>query len=175
MPRFIPWHFLFTNFNNWYIYFLKYAMKGSYLLISFCLLLSCDLIPVGNTVYRPNSNTGNSTGIINESKEFSTLMGKDQINKGRVNAEVVNYLLNDSDPSEKSTAAVIENTSRCDIILRLAGISNNKIYNLPIARNRKNQFIIEKGNYTLKSNICGAKYYSQKNIKQPLILKLSTN
>lgn len=92
-----------------------------------------------------------------------------------MNAEVLTYLLNDDDPKDKQTAAVIENISSCNIILRLVGINNNVIYNLPIARNSKNQFVIDKGNFTLKSNVCGAKYYSQKNIKDPLILKLSTN
>ena len=136
--------------------------------------MSCDMIPVGNTIYRPtNSQTSSST--INENREFSDLLEKDQINKKKINAEVLTYLLNDSDPQEKGTAAVIENTSSCNIILRLVGIQNNQIYNLPISRNNKNQFVILKGNYTLKSNICGAKYYSQKNILEPLILKLSNN
>lgn len=136
--------------------------------------MSCDMIPVGNTIYRQtNSQTSSST--INENREFSVLLEKDQINKKKINAEVLTYLLNDSDPQEKSTAAVIENTSSCNIILRLVGIQNNQIYNLPISRNSKNQFVILKGNYTLKSNICGAKYYSQKNIVEPLILKLSNN
>lgn len=150
-------------------------MKGFYLLLSLFLLMSCDLVPVGNTVYRSNSPAANSTSSVNEKKEFSTLMEKDQVNKKRVTAEVLTHLLNDPDPDEKTTAAVIENTSRCDIIVRLVGISNNKIYNLPVPRLGKNQFIIEKGNYTLKSNICGAKYYSQKNITEPLILELSNN
>ena len=149
-------------------------MKGLYLLLSFLFLMSCDMIPVGNTIYRPtNSQTSSST--INENREFSVLLEKDQINKKKINAEVLTYLLNDSDPQEKSTAAVIENTSSCNIILRLVGVQNNQIYNLPISRNSKNQFVILKGNYTLKSNICGAKYYSQKNIVEPLILKLSNN
>ncbi|WP_423974917.1 DUF6759 domain-containing protein [Kaistella sp.] len=47
------------------------------------------------------------------------------------------------------------------------------MYNVPILRNNKNQFIIKKGNYTLKSNIYEAKYYSQKIIVEPLLLKLS--
>lgn len=129
------------------------------------------MIPVGNTIYRPT----NSSNTINENKEFATLLEKDQINKKQVTAEVLTYLLNETEPQEKRTAAVIENTSNCNIILRLVGTQNNQIYNLPIARNSKNQFVILKGNYTLKSNICGANYYSQKNINESLILKLSAN
>ena len=149
-------------------------MKGLYLLLSFLFLMSCDMIPTGNTIYRP-TNSPTSSSSSNENREFSDLLEKDQINKKYVTAEVLTYLLNDSDPQEKNTAAVIENTSNCNIIVRLVGVQNNQIYNLPISRNSKNQFVILKGNYTLKSNICGAKYYSQKNIVDPLILKLSNN
>lgn len=151
-------------------------MKRLFLLFSFLLLMSCDVIPTGNSVYRPNSGyPQNSTKTNNEGQEFENLMEKDLINKKRVNAEVLTYLLNDDDPQDKKTAAVIENLSSCNIILRLVGINNNVIYNLPIKRNSKNQFIISKGNFTLKSNVCGAKYYSQKNITEPLLLKLNNN
>ena len=136
--------------------------------------MSCDMIPTGNSIYRP-TNSPTSSSSSNENREFSALLEKDQINKKYVTAEVLTYLLNDSDPQEKNTAAVIENTSNCNIIVRLVGVQSNQIYNLPISRNSKNQFVILKGNYTLKSNICGAKYYSQKNIVDPLILKLSNN
>ncbi len=149
-------------------------MKGLYLLLSFFFLMSCDMIPTGNSIYRP-TNSPTSSSSSNENREFSALLEKDQINKKYVTAEVLTYLLNDSDPQEKNTAAVIENTSNCNIIVRLVGVQSNQIYNLPISRNSKNQFVILKGNYTLKSNICGAKYYSQKNIVDPLILKLSNN
>ena len=151
-------------------------MKIFYLFTFLFLLNSCDTMPVGNTIYRPTSKyPQNAPVATNENAEFSALIAKDQINKKRVNAEVLTYLLNDPDPVEKSTAAVIENTSRCDIIVRLVGIKSNHIYNLPIPRNSKNQFVIEKGTYTLKSKICGANYYSQKNIADPLLLKLSSN
>lgn len=135
--------------------------------------MSCNMIPVGNTIYRPG-NSQNSA-VINENKEFSTLLQKDQINKKQMTAEVLNYLLNESKSQDPKTAAVIENNSNCNIILRLVGVQSNQIYNLPISRNSKNQFVILKGKYTLKSNICGAAYYSQKNITEPLILKLSAN
>ena len=149
-------------------------MKRFYSLCSVLLLLSCDIIPAGNTIYRPNSS--NNTGLSNnEHNEFALLIEKDLVNKKKVNAEVLTHLLNDADPEEKITAAVIENSSRCDIILRLVGVSNNRIYNLPIPRNAKNQFIIDKGSYTMKSTICGANYYAQKSIIEPLILKLSNN
>jgi hypothetical protein len=145
-------------------------MKKISLLVIFLLFIQCDILPTNNPVYGTNSS--NST---NESGEFKTLLEKDLINKKQVNAEVLTYLLNDPNPVEKNTAAVFENQSRCNIIIRMVGISNNKIYNLPISANSKNQFVIEKGNYTLKSKICDANFYSQKNISKPLVFALSSN
>ncbi len=151
-------------------------MKSFLYLLSSLVLLNCDALSTGNTIYRPNSsnNPNTSTGV-SENSEFSTLMEKDKINKKHSDAEVITYLLNETNPKDRYTAAVIENKSNCNIILRLVGTTNNKIYNLPILRNSKNQFVVERGNYTLKSKICGANYYSQKNISEPLILRLSSN
>lgn len=141
-------------------------MKKLLLLLLFSIALGCDVLPYNN--YPTNSST-------KERDEFKTLMEKDALNKKQINAEVLTYLLNDSDPQDKNTAAVIENKSNCDIILRLVGVENHLVYNLPINRNSKNQFVIQKGNYTLKSKICSANYYSQKKISEPLILKLFNN
>ena len=164
MPDNDLWHFIFKFLIIAIFTFLKNTMKKFYLLFSILMLLSCDTIPYTNGGYSSN-----------ESSEFSTLMEKEQKNKNKVTAEVLTFLLNETDPEDTKTASVIENTSNCNIILRLVGLSNNKNYNLPIPKHGKNQFVIEKGNYTMKSNICGAKYDSQKNITEPLILELSSN
>lgn len=132
------------------------------------LLVQCDALPTSYTI-----RSSNSTNTSNSNAEFKTLWEKDQINKKQVNAQVLTYHLNDTDPNETHTAASIENSSRCNMILRMVGISGGEIYNLPIQANSKNQFVIKKGSYTLKSSICGANYYSQKSISDPLILKLS--
>ena len=145
-------------------------MKYYFFFLLLFLLVQCDILPSANPVYP--SNTSVST---NESKEFESLMQKDQINKKQVTAEVLTYLLNDDDPNDPKTAAVIDNNSNCNIILRLVEIKGNRIYNIPISKHSKNQFVIYKGSYTMKSNVCAAKYYSQKQISAPLILKLSGN
>ena len=143
-------------------------MKLIFIFAFLFILSGCDVLPAGS-VYRSNSSGSGS----NERNEFANLMAKDKINKDKVTAEVLTYLLNESDSSQPRTAVVITNNSNCDIIFRMVRLNKNLIYNLPIARNSKNQFVVEKGNYTLKSKICNANYYSQKNIIEPLILKLS--
>lgn len=145
-------------------------MKYYFLFLLLFFVVQCDIMPSANPVY-PSKTTVLKT----ENKEFEELMEKDQINKKQVTAEVLTYLLNDDDPNDPKTAAVIDNNSSCDIILRLVEIQGNRIYNLPVPKNSKNQFVIYKGSYTMKSNVCAAKYYSQKQISAPLILKLSGN
>lgn len=145
-------------------------MKYYFLFLLLFFVVQCDIMPSANPVY-PSKTTVLKT----ENKEFEELMEKDQINKKQVTAEVLTYLLNDDDSNDPKTAAVIDNNSSCDIILRLVEIQGNRIYNLPVPKNSKNQFVIYKGSYTMKSNVCAAKYYSQKQISAPLILKLSGN
>jgi len=146
-------------------------MRSYSLFLLLFLLVQCDVFPSTIPIYQPRTSSASA----NESKEFDELMEKDQINKKKVTAEVLTYLLNETEYDDPKTAAVIENNSNCNIILRLVEIQGNRIYNLPIPKNSKNQFIIYKGSYTLKSNVCDAKYYSQKLISTPLLLKLSGN
>ena len=141
-------------------------MKFFRLLGVLSLISSCEILPSGS-VSRPTSPPSD------ESNEFATLMEKDKINKDKVTAEVLTYLLNESDSRESRTAVVVENKSNCDLIFRMVRLNSNLHYNLPVARNSKNQFVIEKGKYTLKSKVCNSNYYSQKSITEPLILKLS--
>ena len=145
-------------------------MKQIFLALLLLLFIQCEMLPSKYPVYGPGSTTSTSSG---EKQEFADLLAKDQINKKHVTAEVLTYLLNEPDPSDKNTAAVIENASECNLILRVVGITNNHIYNLPVSARTKNQFVLQKGSYTFKSTICGAKYYSQKVLSAPLILKLS--
>lgn len=142
-----------------------------YLLCVLLFLLQCQTLPISNGVYRSNGPSSGTSN--NELKEFTELFTKDQINKTEKTAEVLSYLLNDDDPADRYTALVIENTSGCDIIVRAVQIGDGRIYNFPIPRNGKNYFKIAKGSYTLRSNVCEAKYYSQKNISESLIITIS--
>lgn len=153
--------------ENSYFYHKYRLMKFLTTGCIFLLLTSCEVMPTNYSGY--------GTVPVNESREFAQLMANDQKNKTKETAEVLNYLLNDTDPEDLKTAAVITNNSNCDIIVRLTGTQSSDVYNLPVARNSKNQFTIRKGTYLMKSNVCNAKYESQKSITEPLILKLSSN
>ena len=137
-------------------------------------IMTDEVLSNAKTTVVKNQPSDNSTSSSDESKEFADLYKMHNLKKNVVTAEVLTYLLNNEDPREKNTAAIIENGSGCDIILRLVGVENKKIYNLPIAKRTKNKFVIEKGSYTLRANVCDADYYSQKKFSaQPLVLKLA--
>lgn len=144
------------------------SLKKLYLFFLGLFLIQCDVFP--NSGYRTNN-----PGSVDESKEFADLMEKDQTDKNKKTAEVLTYLLNDTDPADLYTVAVIDNLSGCNIIVRLVAVKGNQIYNLPVPKNSKNHFKIAKGSYTMRSNVCESKYYSQKLINEPLILKLSAH
>ena len=144
------------------------SLKKLYLFVLGFLMIQCDVVP--NSGYRTNN-----PGSVDESKEFAELMEKDQTDKNKKTAEVLTYLLNDTDPADPYTVAVIDNLSVCNIIVRLVAVKGNEIYNLPVPKNSKNHFKIAKGSYTMRSNVCESKYYSQKSITEPLILKLSAH
>ena len=144
------------------------SLKKLYLFFLGLFLIQCDVVP--NSGYRTNN-----PGSVDESKEFADLMEKDQTDKNKKTAEVLTYLLNDTDPADPYTVAVIDNLSGCNIIVRLVAVKGNQIYNLPVPKNSKNHFKIAKGSYTMRSNVCESKYYSQKSINEPLILKLSAH
>lgn len=144
------------------------SLKKLYLFFLGLFLIQCDVVP--NSGYRTNN-----PGSVDESKEFADLMEKDQTDKNKKTAEVLTYLLNDTDPADPYTVAVIDNLCGCNIIVRLVAVKGNQIYNLPVPKNSKNHFKIAKGSYTMRSNVCESKYYSQKSITEPLILKLSAH
>lgn len=113
-------------------------------------------------------NTNNSS-FYTEKNEFEALMQKDKLDRTQRSAAVVTQLINDS-PSDKVAALVFENTTNCNIIVRIYGTKN---YTLPIYKHDKNYLIVDKGNYTFTSNFCDSKYKSQKNIVESLTVTLS--
>lgn len=139
------------------------------------LMTGCKTV---ETQFPATADPHKSAAVIsekNEAKEFYELTEFEKKGKNQRTAEVLTYLLGDDDEKDPFTAVVIDNFSDCDIIVRIVEISGNGIYNLPISKGGKNYLKVKKGNYTVKTRMCNASYYSQKQISEPLILKLSEN
>ncbi len=130
------------------------------------LLVQCDSFPMNF----PKSLPTSTPKVVDESTEFEALMEKDKVDKKQRTADILTYLLNTDDPKDPKAGFVVYNKSNCNMILRISG--DNYHYDLPIFKNENNFVILKKGNYTLQSNICTKKYYTQKNIDKTYIINL---
>ena len=104
-----------------------------------------------------------------EAYEFGQRMVQDSINKMDTAAESLDLLLNGS-PLDNHVSLLINNNSNCDIIVRFAGDSN---YNVPVRKNFRNFVVLEKGNYTVTSNLCFTRYAVRKTLMDSSTLTLS--
>lgn len=83
-------------------------------------------------------------------------------------ARVLTHLFN-NDPNKKEAYVEIMNKSKCNIIVQFKG---RKFYNLNVNANTKNYLLVDKGSYTLSTDVCNAKYTSSKNINRDITLTL---
>jgi hypothetical protein len=73
----------------------------------------------------------------------------------------------DEDITSKEAVLLFRNNSDCNIILRIEG---KNFYNLAVPAHGENFIILNKGSYTLNSNVCDVKYSSQKDIKKSIFV-----
>lgn len=82
--------------------------------------------------------------------------------------DVLNHLMN-STANSSEAYVLIKNASKCDMMVKFSG---RKFYNLTVPARNENYVLINKGNYTLSTSVCDAKYNSKKNITKDLIITL---
>ncbi|AYO58360.1 hypothetical protein CO230_09655 [Chryseobacterium sp. 6424] len=97
-------------------------------------------------------------------------VAKDGVNdKNKRTAELLTHLFN-SDPSNKEAYVQIVNQSKCNLIVKISG---KKFYNLDVPAKNQNYILVDKGNYTLTTSVCDAKYSSAKNINKDIVVTLN--
>lgn len=97
-------------------------------------------------------------------------VAKDGVNdKNKRTAELLTHLFN-TDPSSKNAYVQIVNNSKCNLIVKISG---RKFYNLDVPARNNNYILIDKGNYTLTTSVCDAKYSSVKNINKDIVVTLN--
>lgn len=108
-------------------------------------------------------------------KKLENVVNKDIAKTGEVSAkhkktaELLNHLFN-SDPSSTTAYVSITNKSKCNLVVKISG---KKYYNLDVPANNQNFILIEKGNYTITTMVCDAKYSSVKNISKDIAITLN--
>ncbi|AZB18619.1 hypothetical protein EG352_12930 [Chryseobacterium indologenes] len=114
----------------------------------------------------PNSLMSNPTS--EEAEEFKRLIAESSVEHKKKAVQLLNGMLNE-DLSRKEAILLFKNNSDCNIVLRIGG---KDFYNLAIPAHGENFIVVNKGLYTLNSNVCDAKYTSQKSIKKSIFVTI---
>ena len=119
-------------------------------------------------------STAQAMGINNytfsEEAEFKELMSISAEEYKNKSVKLLNALF-DNDPSRTDVVVTIENSSDCNLIMRIEGAGGKK-YNLAVPFHQSNSILIDKGSYLFTSLVCGAQYASQKTIQKPIVVNL---
>lgn len=108
------------------------------------------------------SEAGLQGSAVSEERSFSDLMKADSLDRKTRAAAAINQFLNDQ-PEDTVAAVLIENSSNCNIIVKINGATNHL---LPIPKYGRNFLVLKKGNYSSQSKLCNSEYSSFKNIQE---------
>jgi hypothetical protein len=112
----------------------------------------------------PNRFLRNSNS--NDAEEFKRLIAETSDQHKDKTVKLLNAMF-DEDITNKEAVLLFRNNSDCNIILRIEG---KNFYNLAVPAHGENFIILNKGSYTLNSNVCDVKYSSQKDIKKSIFV-----
>lgn len=117
------------------------------------------------------TSSSGASGIANpEQDEFNLLMNSTPEEHTQKTVKLLNKLF-DNDVSSTDVIVMVENKSKCDIIVRIDGAGNMK-YRLAIPTKSENSIVITKGDYLFTSLVCGAQYASQKTVQKAIMVSL---
>jgi len=112
----------------------------------------------------PNRFMRNSSS--NDAEEFKKLLAETSDQHKDKTVKLLNAMF-DEDITKKEAVLLFRNNSDCNIILRIEG---KDFYNLAVPSHGENFIVLNKGSYTLNSNVCDVKYSSQKDIKKSIFV-----
>lgn len=112
----------------------------------------------------PNRFMRNSSS--NDAEEFKKLLAETSDQHKDKTVKLLNAMF-DEDITKKEAVLLFRNNSDCNIILRIEG---KDFYNLAVPAHGENFIVLNKGTYTLNSNVCDVKYSSQKDIKKSIFV-----
>lgn len=112
----------------------------------------------------PNRFMRNSSSA--DAEEFKKLIAETSDQHKEKTVKLLNAMF-DEDITRKEAVLLFRNNSDCNIILRIEG---KDFYNLAVPAHGENFIVINKGSYSLNSNVCDVKYNSQKDIKKSIFV-----
>lgn len=105
-----------------------------------------------------------------EAEEFKKLIAETSQEHSEKTVKLLNNLF-DQDITKKDAVLLVQNSSDCNLILRISG---KNFYNLAVPAHGENSLVILKDTYSLTSNVCGIKYNSTKEVQKSMIIILNT-
>lgn len=105
-----------------------------------------------------------------DAEEFKKLIAETSAEHKEKTVKLLNAMFNE-DITRKEAILLFKNNSDCNIVLRVEG---KDYYNLAVPAHGENFIVINKGSYTLSSNICDIKYFSQKDIKKSIFVTVDS-
>ncbi|EJL72069.1 DUF6759 domain-containing protein [Chryseobacterium populi] len=115
----------------------------------------------------PNSIMKSSNSA--EAEEFKHLIASTSKQHKDKTVKLLNAMFNE-DISSKEVILLFKNNSDCNLVLRIQG---KDFYNMAVPAHGENFIVINKGTYTLNSNVCDIRYSSQKEIKKSIFLTIN--
>lgn len=104
-----------------------------------------------------------------ETEEFKKLMVESSDAHKAKTVKLLNAMF-DNDINRKEVILMVQNNSDCNMIVRIQG---EKFYNLAVPTKGQNSVVLNKGTYTLISNVCDVKYTSVKNLSKSQLVILN--
>ncbi len=104
-----------------------------------------------------------------ETEEFKRLIASTSKEHTEKTVKLLNAMFNE-DISSKEVILLFKNNSDCNLVVRIQG---KDFYNMAVPAKSENSIVINKGNYTLTSNVCDVLYSSQKDIKKSIFLTIN--
>lgn len=103
------------------------------------------------------------------SELFKNLMTENAPEHQEKTKKLLNTMFNE-DISSNEAIFLFKNKSNCNLVLKING---KKFYNLAVPALNENFLVVEKGHYTITTDICDVKYSTQKSIQKHLQLSIS--
>lgn len=109
------------------------------------------------------------TPIVNTLDEVKVSNSDKNTTYKQKTVKLLNHLF-DNDPNKKEAYVAVKNNSSCDIIVYFSG---KKSYTLDVKKNTENFALVDKGSYSITSNVCNAKYSATKSIHKDMEMTLN--
>jgi hypothetical protein len=103
-----------------------------------------------------------------EAEEFRRLIASTSKEHKEKTVKLLNTMFNE-DISSREVILLFKNNSDCNLVLRIQG---KNFYNMAIPAKGENFIVINKGKYTLTSNVCDVVYSSEKDIHKSILLTI---